>query len=77
MGSSEKEIKCVGMIYSSPACPLSTECLYIFPIYGALTRSQGSEDFQAKGNEIGMKNELLISAELTQMAKRRKNKWQF
>lgn len=37
-------------------------------------RTQGSEDFQARGNERGLKNELLISVELTQMAKRKKKK---
>lgn len=36
--------------------------------------TQGSEDFQERGNERGMKKELLISAELTQMVKRKKRK---
>ena len=34
--------------------------------------TQGSEDFQERGNERGMKKELLISAELTQMVKKKK-----
>lgn len=75
MGSSKREINRAEMICSSHVCPHSVSACLFF-VYMGLSlnskRTQGSEDFQARGNERGLKNELLISVELTQMAKRKK-----
>lgn len=77
MGSSKREINRAEMICSSHVCPHSVSACLFF-VYMGLSlnskRTQGSEDFQARGNERRLKNELLISVELTQMAKRKKKK---
>lgn len=52
--------------------PMNASVFFLYMGFSLHSKgTQGSEDFPARGNERGMKKEL-IAAELTQMVKRKK-----
>lgn len=53
--------------------PMNASVFFLYMGFSLHSKgTQGSEDFPARGNERGMKKEL-IAAELTQMVKRKKS----